>query len=328
MYTQTYANAVKNKSTDTLHGMITYAKFPDISGDGICLPVSYLKEGRQLLSGKQITNSYSQLVSGVLKDVPIWEELPFQIETDEFMYVKGKHPDFSGMVASNGSWELFPDKVTYKTYNMRNQPAKLKWKRYFKKKLKEKAINSPVVIKESYTFDWNGIETELVTASNAVICGSEEIRKSNGKSTGQTLPSNKNAAVYIMSAVFRKDGTVIEIFSDILPLSKSKKTLHESDSGISFYKPSAKGTNYQSYVSAIQYNKSGKLEKYKLYFNMYGELLIREYKYFPRYIVSDINGDGKSELVVYHSGSSSLRQQLIVFKLVDDIPVKDFWIVP
>lgn len=212
--------------------------------------------------------------------------------------------------------------ATHEVYNLKCQPDNPKWQNYFKKKLKKMKIDSPVFIRESYVVDWDGQKMEIVVASNVIVSKNEKLYQADGTSVEQTLPSNKRCAVYTMSAVFGENSAVVDVFSDVRYLSKSRKEFSGSRSGISFYQPTKKGTYYQKYISVIQKDERGKLKRYRLFFNMTGELLLREYKYFPKFKMHDVDGDGMKELVAYHDGSGSLCQYSYVYKLVDDVPVK------
>jgi len=300
---------------------VTYVAFPAKDKVPEYIPLSYVSGGRQLLTGESEHNRYAELAETVLKDAPAADALDGGIDAGNALYGDNGRPEICGAVASSGGWNLFPDKVRYQKYDWNSQPDQDRWQRYFRKKLRGMSIDSPVVIKESYLFDWDGVRTEVVTASNAVISKKETCLSSNGKTVKRKLPSNKKAAVYTVSAMFRGDGTVTDIFCDAQPVQRSEKAFDGSGEGIAFCPPSEKGAVYQNYVSTIQFQRSGKLSKYRCFFDMNGELSIREYRYLPKYLVCDTDGDGKSEFIAYHDGSGTLGQVFRVYKLADGRPV-------
>lgn len=243
------------------------------------------------------------------------------------MYGKGKRPAGSCKVMTNGDWELFPESVEYKAYSIRRQPAVSRWKNYFEKRLKKRSVNSPVVIKESYTFDWDDVKTELVTASNVIVSEDMELKISDGKNRESTLPSNSHAAAYTISTLFRNGKAVLDVFSDVQMVQASKKAFGETGSGISFCLP-PKGAEYQDYIQLVQFGNSKEWKKFRCFFQMNGESVMREYRYFPKYMVCDLDGDGKAELAAYQDGSSSLWQWMAVYRLTDGVPEKNFVMKP
>lgn len=110
-------------------------------------------------------------------------------------------------------------------------------------------------------------------------------------------------------------------------MSAGKKEFGCSGNGISFSKPS-KGTEYQDYIELVQLDSNKEWKKFRCLFNMNGEAVMREYCYFPKFLVCDVDSDEKSELVAYHDGSGSLRQRIVVYRLIDEAPGKYFSIVP
>ena len=78
-----------------------------------------------------------------------------------------------GPIASNGTWDFFPDKATYQTYSFDNQPNESDWIEYFKERLSASNYDGPIIIQESVTFQWDGIESAIVIASNVIISGDD-----------------------------------------------------------------------------------------------------------------------------------------------------------
>lgn len=55
---------------------------------------------------------------------------------------------------------------------------------------------------------------------------------------------------------------------------------------------------------------------------------MREYCYFPEFLILDMDGDGKSEVAVYHGGSDSLRQRIVTYRQIHGKPERSFSIGP
>ena len=293
---QAQAAAGSKKEADS----ITYIQF---SGMQEALPVSYIQKGKQLLTGDGDDHVYSRLQNTLFRQALPAEKLPYNAKAEKALYGKKKRPDYSCRVMASGSWELFPDTVRYQAYSLDRQPSKSSWNRYFKKYLKKHAADSPVVIKESYAFDWNGAKMELVTASNVSFRAGTGVRISDGRNQNRVLPQNRSAAVYTVSALFQDGTAVADIFSNIQKVSRSRS-------------------------SGVQTGADGKWKKFRCYFDMAGELEMREYRYFPELVVCDADGDGKSEIAVYCGGSGSLRQRLMVYSLADGKLERSFSIGP
>lgn len=313
---QAQAAAGSKKEADS----ITYIQFSDMQE---ALPVSYIQKGKQLLTGDGDDHVYSRLQNTLFRQALPAEKLPYNAKAEKALYGKKKRPDYSCRVMASGSWELFPDTVRYQAYSLDRQPSKSSWNRYFKKYLKKHAADSPVVIKESYAFDWNGAKMELVTASNVSFRAGTGVRISDGRNQNRVLPQNRSAAVYTVSALFQDGTAVADIFSNIQKVSRSRS----SGGVISFCQP-PEGEAYQDYIESVQTGADGKWKKFRCYFDMAGELEMREYRYFPELVVCDADGDGKSEIAVYCGGSGSLRQRLMVYSLADGKLERSFSIGP
>lgn len=303
---------------------LTYIQFSDMNE---ALPVSYIKKGRQMLNGDGEKNLYSILQTTLLREALPAEKLLYKTEADSAIYEKRRSPDYSCRVMTSGKWELFPGEVRYQSYSLRKQPAKSGWNRYFKKYLKNHVVDSPVVIKESYTFDWNGVGMELVTASNVMVREGKDCKIADGRNKKGILPLNRNAAVYTISALFKNGKAVLDVFSNIQRVSVSERAFEPSGSGISFWQPSD-GSWYQDYIGSVQIGTDGKHKKFRCCFNMYGESSMREYCYFPEFLICDMDGDGKSEVIVYHGGSDSLRQRIVIYRRVHGKLERSFSIGP
>lgn len=172
--------------------------------DGVYFPISYVNHGEQLLSGD--VGPYSAFAESLLKEAPPASglnkiDLP-DIDTD----AAGLGP-----IASNGTWDFFPDKATYQTYSFDNQPNESDWIEYFKERLSASNYDGPIIIQESVTFQWDGIESAIVTASNVIISGDDGDSWANQDDCQTAMsPENSTPSIYIISALFTQGNTPIE----------------------------------------------------------------------------------------------------------------------
>ena len=95
-------------------GLITYVNI------GAYAPVSYIKDGKQLLTGE--VGAWHGPIENWIKGAPKADTLK-KISTEE-MYSAGskERQNMMDFIASNGDWEFFPVKVRYEKYTLENQP--------------------------------------------------------------------------------------------------------------------------------------------------------------------------------------------------------------
>ena len=285
------------------------------------IPVSYIKDGVQTLTGT--SNTYSYLSKNILQDAPSPADLDlhFYPFNDSNPYIDLEP------IASNGLWEFFPQKVTYEKYCYFSQPNQKAWENYFRNQLDKALISSPVVIAESWTFNWEGIETIIVTASNVIADGSEDIIYLSERYPDPTpLPINQdNSSMYIMTAIFLGDNPPVMVYekSQIilsLPLSEN--------SDISYIPPQTTDAPFQQFLSVMQYDIDENISLYPVFCNMNGESQIRDYKFGAQCLPCDIDGNGHVELIIYIRGRNSLFSTCYVYRLVNNLPTQTFAVTP
>jgi hypothetical protein len=96
--------------------------------------------------------------------------------------------------------------------------------------------------------------------------------------------------------------------------------------GISYVPWNKDYGQYMQFISAVQYDGSGNATEFPIFNNMNGELTIRDFQYMPRYLISDIDGDTKSEVVINVSRTSSSMSFCKVYKIEQDIPKEVLYI--
>lgn len=280
--------------------------------DGVYFPISYVNHGEQLLSGD--VGPYSAFAESLLKEAPPASglnkiDLP-DIDTD----AAGLGP-----IASNGTWDFFPDKATYQTYSFDNQPNESDWIEYFKERLSASNYDGPIIIQESVTFQWDGIESAIVTASNVIISGDDGDSWANQDDCQTAMsPENYTPSIYIISALFTQGNTPIELVNQYCEILKEQEEY--SEIGISYMPWDNNYSQYMQFISAIQYDSSGTATEFPIFSNMNGSLVIRDFQYMPRYLVSDIDGDSESEVIVNLSRASSSMSFCKAYKMKQAIP--------
>ena len=128
--------------------------------DGFFVPLSWVVEGHQLLSGD--IGPVSVASENLLREAPPAEGLT-QIEAPEESAL--------GPSASNGTWNFFPDAAQYHTYEPDSQPNQQEWTDYFEEKLAALGYDGPILIRQSVRFQGASSEVAVVTASNITTNG-------------------------------------------------------------------------------------------------------------------------------------------------------------
>lgn len=280
------------------------------------LPISCILDGEQLLYGDFGDSSERRLGTAMsLGRAPAAEKL-VTVSVKEHMFVGTERPDYGfDLVAASGDWELFPEKVTYTSYDLEHQPQKPEWSEYFGKSLAEEGIDSPMVIKDTWAFQWDGVESVIVTATNAIPCENGYQSYEVGEEPiPETLPTNERPGIYLMSALFRSEQDPCMLQYTIMNLSI------ETGYSYGLAPPVEVSDFYSRSVSVVQYDEAGSFAVYPVYCGHLGTESISFFWYPPEYLLSDIDGDGMVELTIYRRSAYSLYEMCQVYELVDGIP--------
>ena len=250
------------------------------------LPVSYVKDGEQ-----QLTGSFwgYDAIADAVADMPAADSLAR-----------------IGAVATNGMWDLFPVEVNHKTYTMETQPAQEDWYRYFEEKLADlDAADTPVIITEAWVFVWDGVKTAVVNAGNVLLSGDDTVRR-GAAHIPLNPPVGENAIMYQMSVLFREGNEPIDL-------------IYAETAQVSYRPPQDEA--WQHIFSAVQYDARGSLTVCPVFTDFTGELVTRGFRYSPaQYVVCNVDGDGVVELLQGCDGSSSLTSRYSVYKLNGGTP--------
>lgn len=279
------------------------------------LPVSYVKDGVQRLSGDM--GPYSHLAETVLLDAPAAESL--RLTDGAAMYCAGSE-QFAGFccVASSGDWVLFPAKMSYCRYTAEEQPDRPEWTDYVRAWLDGLGFDSPAVISEAWLFDWNGRQAAVVTASNVAAVSEGALLTKQDDFARSNVPSGEKTAVYTVSALFTAGNAPVELYSAYLEVPPGP--LGSSELGLSYRPPDGDFASFQQFISVTQYDESGDTALCPVFCDHGGELNLRTFRYRPGFLLCDLDGDGETELVANMNGSSSLFCTSIVFRLENGAP--------
>lgn len=260
--------------------------------DGFFVPLSYIVEGHQLLTGD--IGSYSIALEKLFSETPSAESLT-QIEA----------PEGSGLgpIASNGTWNFFPDTVQYNTYEPDSQPDKQEWTQYFEEKLAAMGYDGPVLIRQSASFQGASTEIAVVTASNVTASGTWDLLESSVIHQTER-PANKQPGVYVLMALFVQGQETLEVYRQYEEVSPSLG---------SDYLPWTQDTSFMQTLSALQFDSEGNVTEYPIYMDMTGEARLRIMGTQPVFLIADINGDNASELIVCTNAVNSLMSWCKVF---------------
>lgn len=274
--------------------VITYVRLEDWF-----VPVSYWAEGSQLLCGD--AGPYSLIADTLLQDAPDAAELA--------QYSQG---DWT--IASNGAWDFFPQFVQTTAYSIGEQPESM-WSTFFKERLAGLGYDGPVLVTEALTFHQKGKEVSIVTASNIRLDG--ETMADPKTDTG---PENDVPLLYTLSALFVEGAAPAELFCHYVEIPTSKESGEQLG-----YTYSPLGADWLPILFGLQYGPEGKETLFPVYCNHGGELNIRNFKYTPRYLVCDVDGDGESEFIQYMDGAGSLMASCAVYE-IGEIPEQVFFL--
>ena len=259
-------------------------------------PVSWISGGVQQLSGDM--GPYSLWQDSILSGAPAPENLP-QVHID------GQNRG-ELQLYSNGNWDFFPDSVQVQSYEPGDVTWDSPWYTYFYEKLGNYGSYSPVIIQEAVTFTWNGRRAELVTAINLIEANLENTEDS-GEAYRDT-PGNKGPSVYTFVTLFLDGRTACDLY-DYCYMIPSEQS--EDDSEILY---EAK-EGYIPYMTTWQYDMEGNVIEVPLYVNDTGLHSLLPHTSRLSSLVSDLDGDGDSEILICTEAYSSLYSNYQVYDM-------------
>ncbi len=276
------SNKTENGEIEKIIDSITYVNFSSDNADDCFIPVSFIKNGVQLITGDL------GLQGDVLAGAP---------KADTLKKANG--------IASDGEWNFFPYEVKHTEYTYDNQPENKEWTDYFRTML---AKDAPIIIADVYSLEQHGVQIDVVTASNIVMTGDiAKLYTKDDTYPTPNIPQSERTSIYIICAVFIEGQEPTKLYE----LSGSFLTINDMG-GISC-DPTVYSGYFQQIYSTLQYDESGEVSVCPIYCNMNGELNLRSYSNKPAFVLADIDGDGKVELVQNTDQGSSDMSVCIIY---------------
>ncbi|WP_195279790.1 hypothetical protein [Clostridium sp. J1101437_171009_A5] len=278
-----------------------------ITDDQSHILVSYIRNGLQQLEGEW--GPGCQPLDILLENAPS----PDSLVTVALPHIYDDIKSYTlGPIVTDGEWDFFPSEVVYTSYDMDAQPTQPAWIDYFKQSLDSQGFDGPIIISESYSFSWNGLDTNLVVATNVLQSDSSDRISSESLSITRT-PSNSRPGVYILSALFIQGYEPIELFSEYNDIySKDEETPWL---GSSYFADDVVGSYSNHFISSVQYDEATSPSIFPIYCDHSGELNLRIFQYRPQYLICDIDGDAQTEVIERLNRDSSLLSYTRVYTL-------------
>jgi hypothetical protein len=147
--------------------------FVSVHSEGLYVPISHILNGEEQLLVCDVygVDLFTRRGLEEIFTLPNIEEL-CKIDVRD-MFAPGSalplHIENGWMMDtlhSNGDWDFFPEQVTYSTYTWQNQPNNAEWYGFMRAQLDEAGVETPVIIRNTWSFKWNGTPTVLVNFGN------------------------------------------------------------------------------------------------------------------------------------------------------------------
>lgn len=285
-----------------------------ITDDQSHILISYIRNGLQLLEGEW--GPGSQPLDIFLENVPS----PDSLITVALPHFYDDIKSYTlGPIVTNGEWNFFPSEIVHTSYDMVNQPTQPAWIDYFKQSLDFRGFDGPIIISESYSFSWNGVDADLVVATNVLPTDNNDNLLSEYLSSASTL-SNSRPGIYILSALFVQGNEPLELFSEYADIYSRNEEM--PGTGSSYIADDVGGSYSKHFISSIQYNESMSPSIFPIYCDHSGELNLRIFQYRPQYLICDIDGDAQIEVIERLNCDSSLLSYTRVYTLQNGEIVK------
>lgn len=283
--------------------------------------VSYIDRGKEILhkenvQSNNLLNDSNDIKSIFSKDYYTTDSTQYSMLNDKDIILKG-----------NGGWEYITSKVKYTNYVVdKNASPKQKWVDYFSERLTNMVgkTSTPVIITDSWEFIWDGNITEIIIASNIMVTEDINNPLPDEKTVKPVIPSGENHVMYEMSVMFINDTPVMMGINDIcddyskISLKSIQTNISADDplySNCSFVPPS-NGQVFEYAYNCAQIDENNNIIYCPVFIESncyYGTY--REFDYKLKFLVADINGDAKTEVLAYNKGHSSNSFMIIAYNL-------------
>ena len=260
----------------------------NISNDFVL--VSYTENNVQLLDvseGELYRSIYNKYPSNTMKNT-IFAKNYYDTSTSNYVHIG----DNDIIIKYSENTNIPIHKVTYKNYVIDSNVPSNKWVEYYETKLIN--YNTPVVITESWSIDFDNIHIDIVNASN--ICINQE------ESSNYHINTNERFVIYMFSSVFINGDFVGDIGEQLIEkLSINEIENKDTILSIGCYE------NISNIYSCYQINEDGQQVIIPVYANTEIKSLPLEFLYPDKFLFFDFDNDKKIEILQRVNGSSSLR---------------------
>ncbi len=279
---------------------VTYVFFDGFDETIFC-PVSYVEKGVQKLTGDM--GYFSSLSNDLLEGMIPPDQLP---KTDA-----GNYSSHGGSILSSGSWNFFPDTVESQTYDMNNQPIDSEWYRYFQEKLIQLGSDSPVIIQRASLFQWEGADAAIVTAGNVLSSELGNLLTPEEAKCLSVTPGNSAPVAYSFTTLFVEGLPPTPLNAEYCAIPDPEKASKEYIS----YGPWDGEQDLLQCLTSLQYDGNGNIIEVPVFGNMTGEQVLRPLRSQIQWVISDVDGDGASELVFCVEAVSSINSRYWVYDM-------------
>lgn len=214
----------------------------------------------------------------------------------------------SNILFTNHSYDPIVSKITYIDYDNDERTPKEEWYQVFKQILineNKQSENTPVIFRESWSFNDNGNIIEIVTANNIVAKEENEITKFNENSDCYLEP-----IIPKYNELFTYKITVIFINGEIVNISKIISIIDKNQ----FNYPTDDKYIFTDKYKCYQYSKDGSVCACPLF--VQGDSNLRNLICWDTYIFLDIDNDNYGELIeLSDSWSTSWIPGVIIYEI-------------
>ena len=311
-FTAPYMEKSKNKywdSCERVHGVysadvtqLTEGLLPVVKRDNTRFDtVSITFAGGQLMTPEYLQNYTGDIreLEDVADKIMEFKDIKYiksmdLYTTDSTNYANLNPADISG--CTTGDWNPIVSKTKYTDYSKSEEKPKDYWivaaKQHLDNCFEDKykcTADTPVVITESWTFDYNGRNAEIITACNLVYSyGGEKYDSAAECDIPQIIPQGQNFAAYEISL--------------LIVNGKTERVLESDIERVEEFTYPAEGLFVNEY-SVWQYDEKGETVLCPMFTS--GSYNLREMRVQNDYLYLDVDGDGMGEIIERHNTFSS-----------------------
>lgn len=311
-FTAPYMEKSKNKywdSCERVHGVysadvtqLTEGLLPVVKRDNTRFDtVSITFAGGQLMTPEYLQNYTGDIreledVADMImefKDIKYIKSMDLYT-TDSTNYANLNPAHISGF--TTGDWTPVVSKIKYTDYSKSEEKPKDYWIAAVKQHLDSRfedmykcTADTPVVITESWAFDYNGRNAEIITACNLVY--SDGVKKYDSAAEcdiPQIIPQGQNFAAYEISL--------------LIVNGKTERVLESDIERVGEFTYPAEGFFVNEY-SVWQSDEKGETVLCPMFTS--GSYSLREMRVQNDYLYLDVDGDGMGEIIERHNTFSS-----------------------